>query len=314
MAEIPADDRLQELLVETSRTFALSIPVLGEPLKRQVTLAYLLFRIADTFEDAATWPKERRIRALRRFGALLEDLPEDLADAPTDDLGESAVGEWLEGGSATEHEGYLDLLQETPGVLAAVARLDRASRGRIVHHTQRTIEGMVGFVERSDGSGRLELRDFEDLEHYCYVVAGIVGELLTDLFLLHESSLGGAEAGLRARAATFGEALQLVNILKDAAVDLEEGRRFLPEDLDRERVFRRARSDLAGATEYVALLQEHEASRGTVAFTALPVLLARSTLDLVEAQGPGAKVERGAVMQLVTELNDRLDRGAPALG
>ena len=63
---------LDRLLAETSRTFALSIPLLEEPTRHQVTLAYLLFRIADTFEDAETWPRDRRVRALGEFARLLE--------------------------------------------------------------------------------------------------------------------------------------------------------------------------------------------------------------------------------------------------
>ena len=61
----------QDLLVKTSRTFALSIPYLPEPIRQQVTLAYLIFRIAETFEDAASWPQEQRIQALNDFGRLL---------------------------------------------------------------------------------------------------------------------------------------------------------------------------------------------------------------------------------------------------
>ncbi len=45
--------RLEELLFKTSRTFALSIPLLPEPTRREVTVAYLLFRIADTLEDGS---------------------------------------------------------------------------------------------------------------------------------------------------------------------------------------------------------------------------------------------------------------------
>ena len=40
---------LEDLLEKTSRTFALAIPVLPEPTRRQVMIAYLRFRIADTF-------------------------------------------------------------------------------------------------------------------------------------------------------------------------------------------------------------------------------------------------------------------------
>jgi phytoene/squalene synthetase len=52
---------LRDLLQKTRRTFALSIPVLPEPTNREVMIAYLLFRIAETFEDAAQWQPEKRI-------------------------------------------------------------------------------------------------------------------------------------------------------------------------------------------------------------------------------------------------------------
>jgi farnesyl-diphosphate farnesyltransferase len=59
---------LDLLLEKTSRTFALSIPLLPEPTRREVMIAYLLFRIADTFEDSSSWPRESRIEALEQFG------------------------------------------------------------------------------------------------------------------------------------------------------------------------------------------------------------------------------------------------------
>ena len=62
---------LRTLLQKTSRTFALSIPVLPEPTNHEVMIAYLLFRIADTFEDAAHWQPEKRIEALHGFAGLL---------------------------------------------------------------------------------------------------------------------------------------------------------------------------------------------------------------------------------------------------
>ena len=82
---------------------------------------------------------------------------------------------------------------------------------------------MAGYVGRTE-RGNLVLTDLEDLKNYCYFVAGIVGEMLTELFLLGRPTLSGVAAFLRGRAAAFGEALQLVNILKDAAGDAAEGR------------------------------------------------------------------------------------------
>src|SRR5207247_4908776 len=55
----------------SSDLFALAIPELPEPLRREVGVAYLLFRIADTFEDATRWPRADRLAALAAFDRLL---------------------------------------------------------------------------------------------------------------------------------------------------------------------------------------------------------------------------------------------------
>src|SRR3990167_6069033 len=66
------DDRIQELLLKTSRTFALVIPQLPQPTCREVSLAYLLFRVADTLEDAgARWERARQLEALSQLDGLL---------------------------------------------------------------------------------------------------------------------------------------------------------------------------------------------------------------------------------------------------
>ncbi|MBT8492881.1 MAG: squalene/phytoene synthase family protein, partial [Deltaproteobacteria bacterium] len=82
--ELPASDqRLHDLLVNSSRTFALAIPQLPPRLQREVTVAYLLFRIADTLEDAGdSWSKKRQLSSLGEFERLLREPqsaePEDL--------------------------------------------------------------------------------------------------------------------------------------------------------------------------------------------------------------------------------------------
>ncbi|MDB4927892.1 MAG: Squalene synthase [Myxococcaceae bacterium] len=298
---------LAGLLERTSRTFALSIPRLPEPTRLAVTLAYLLFRLADTFEDAAVWPRYRRAGALDDFLALLFD-PPNIGRAI--DYGNAWVA-----GRPTEHQGYLDLLAATPEVLAALGGLTPSSRAIVLRHARRTAEGMRGFVERSDERGSLRLATLTDLRGYCYVVAGIVGEMLTDLFVHDAPALAApaVEPALRARARAFGEGLQLVNILKDADDDARDGRTYLPPDTDRAAVLALAREDLAAATDYVLTLQRGGAPRGFVEFTALPVLLAVETLDLLERDGPGAKMPRERVMALVSELDRRLDANEPAL-
>jgi farnesyl-diphosphate farnesyltransferase len=294
---------LEDLLQKTSRTFALAIPVLPEPTRREVMIAYLLFRIADTFEDASHWEPAARRAALATFEELLRDWrPDETARAAE---GWSAAG-------PSEHAGYRELIAETPFVLAAFFSLDPEAVEPIRTHVGRSALGMSGFVSATR-DGRLVLGTLEELRRYCYVVAGIVGEMLTDLFLLKRPALAAASDALRARAATFGEALQLVNILKDAADDAREGRRYLPEGVPVEEVFALARKDLGVAAEYTRLLQTGGAPRGIVEFCALPSALAFATLDRVEAEGPGAKVSRVDLLLIRQRVTRALDRGEPAV-
>ena len=266
-------------------------------------IAYLLFRIADTFEDAAHWPPERRIEALAEFQDLLRDFS----------FGEARrlAGKWTEAG-VSPHAGYRELIAETPFVLEAFFALDPEAIASVRGHVSRSAAGMAGFVARSD-AGVLALKDLEELRAYCYAVAGIVGEMLSDLFLLKRDILVPVAPFLRARAATFGEALQLVNILKDASVDASEGRGFLPGSVPRADVFAMARRDLHVAGEYTLALQRAAAPRGLVEFCALPVELAWATLRKVEERGPGSKVSRLELFAIHRRLDRALDRGDPAV-
>jgi farnesyl-diphosphate farnesyltransferase len=294
---------LDRLLERTSRTFALSIPLLPEPTRREVGIAYLLFRIADTFEDATLWEPARRIGALGEFAALL-------GEGGSDD--EAAARRWTEHPPCTQ-EGYLELLRESPSVLADFRALSPAAVGTIRAHVAASAGGMAGFVRRMSDAGELRLSDLADLRAYCYVVAGVVGEMLTDLFLLGRDALAGVAPFLRERAARFGEALQLVNILKDAGSDRSDGRTYVPESASRDEVFLLARTDLGDASEYVLALQRAGAPHGLVGFTALPVELAWATLERVEKRGPGAKVPRTEVYRIVSRMKRDIERGRPAV-
>ena len=199
------EDLLQDLLVKTSRTFALAIPLLPQPTVREVTVAYLLFRLADTFEDASVlWNESEQRGALANFVELISQ--PSLADA------EKLAAAWCSH-PPTDHAGYLELLEKTPVVIASFLSLSQGARQIVGHHTIRTAEGMSTVVERTGSDGVLRLDSVQDVHDYCYIVAGIVGEMLTDLFLLDRPHLESTSGYLRERAAQFGEGLQLVNII-----------------------------------------------------------------------------------------------------
>jgi farnesyl-diphosphate farnesyltransferase len=296
-------DRLEGLLEKTSRTFALSIPVLPEPTRGEVMIAYLLFRIADTFEDAAHWPAARRIEALSEFENLLTDYSRPRA--------ERLEKKWT-ATDPSQHPGYRELIANVPFVLECFFSLDPESIESVRGHVIRSARGMADFVRRSR-AGTLVLNDLEDLRHYCYAVAGIVGEMLTDLFLMKRPALASIASELKSRAASFGEALQLVNILKDSSEDTAEGRNFLPSSVPRAEVFALARRNLTIAGDYTSALQAAGAPRGIVEFCALPAELAWATLEKVETKGPGSKVSRVEVFAIKTRIDRALNRGKPVV-
>jgi farnesyl-diphosphate farnesyltransferase len=255
------------LLEKTSRTFALAIPLLEEPLQRRVGLSYLLFRIADTLEDADLWDRDQRVFALRSFEQWLG----------------GGRGEWRDAPPPTTDAACLELLDRADAVLAEVPDTERG-------HLKRTAHGMAEFVARQDARGAIQLADLEDLRAYCYVVAGIVGELLTELF--------GAAPVLWEEGKLFGEGLQLVNILKDAPDDAKQGRVYLPPSVGRAEVARLARDDLRVAERYVDELLARGAAPGTIAFCTLPRKLAVATLDALDAGKP--KLTRDEVAAILS--------------
>jgi farnesyl-diphosphate farnesyltransferase len=296
MAE--ADD----LLIKTSRTFGLAIPLLPEPTRTEVKIAYLLFRIIDTFEDATNWLPSRRATALDEFVALLDQAP-----GP----GAAKLAAECQRHPPVDRDDYLELLSEIPYVLSEFQMLRPEARDHIRAHVARTAEGMGVFTARTNGSAVLQLQTREDLREYCYMVAGIVGEMLTELYLLGRPQLAALGPDLRQRAPHFGEGLQLVNILKDAGPDAAEGRVYLPPSMPLDQVFALAQSDLEIAAGYTDMLRVAGAENGLVAFNALIMRLAVATLDVLRRQGLGAKLTRLQVASIIAQVARGLDAGEP---
>jgi len=280
------DEEVAALLERTSRTFALAIPLLGERLAREVGLAYLLFRIADTLEDADLWNKARRLAALRDFATWIDG---------TDDA------RFMDGAPPSANADYVSLLGRADDVSATLGALDPEAAAAIRKHVKRTALGMAEFVEAQSPDGALALADEADLRRYCYAVAGIVGELLTALFAIAEPSVARAKKELDENAAAFGEGLQLVNILKDAPSDARQGRVYLPRKVPRADIFRLARTDLGGARRYVSALDCAGASRGVWAFCELPLRLAEATLDCLESGAP--KLGRDEALRIFASVS-----------
>ncbi len=278
-----------ELLLRTSRTFGLTIPYLPAPYRREITLAYLLFRIADTLEDGELWSVEMRTRALAGMEQWLQN---PLIPIPT---------EVWRNFPPTQNPDYAELLQQTPAVLEEIRLLDPKISKLIFSHSLHSLQGMKSYLEQNYNENP-NLRTLESLRQYCYYVAGIVGELLTEIFLDRLSPPPEETQRLRQLAPASGEGLQLVNILKDAATDAAEGRNYLPLNLDRTHIFSLARSDLVQAQEYAKILAKIPSPVGVQAFVTIPIELAWATLDQLETATGVTKLSRADVVQIVQRV------------
>jgi farnesyl-diphosphate farnesyltransferase len=219
MDSVTSDQAYQdEILPHVSRTFALTIPQLPSALSVPVTSAYLLCRIADTIEDEPALTPPETLAFLQRFSTIVAGQGDPKALAR--DLEQRLTDRTL----ATER----DLVANMDRVTRVTANLGSGQRAAI----QRCVELMCYGMPRFQFNASLRgLPRSSDLDDYCYYVAGVVGEMLTDLFCDYSPDIAQRRAGLTSLAASFAQGLQMTNILKDVWEDRSRGVCWLPQDL-----------------------------------------------------------------------------------
>ena len=244
-----AVDYQERALLRVSRTFALTIPQLPRRLRRVIGNAYLLCRIADTIEDEPALSRPQKQRLLAEFAqAVAGRVPAGAFVARLGPLLSDATGpdEW-------------DLAAHTGLVLDLTHGFRPAQRAAIDRCIRIMTEGMADFGGGAPGG----LGTLRDLERYTYCVAGVVGEMVTDLLCEHAPEIAARRDRLRPLSARFGGGLQLVNILKDFHADQRRGACWLPRaafaegvDLSSPEVRAQA-AFLEGQARLVAVALEH---------------------------------------------------------
>jgi phytoene/squalene synthetase len=249
----------QRHLDAVSRSFALCIPRLDPPLRDRVALSYLLLRVLDTVEDA---PFSDRLLQQRQFSSFRQFLHKRPTRAQIDAFRSSFP--------AGLSDGERDLLADTEAFLEDAHQLPAAARSVVFGAIERMAQGMAAYARRPVP---LRLLDLEDLCRYCCIVAGLVGELLTQLWAL------GASAPPRMLFAyRFGLFLQKVNILKDQAEDEAAGRFLVPH---RRELLASLHADAEGALSYLTSLPRGE--RGYRTFCAWSLMLGAASLAQLDA-------------------------------
>jgi farnesyl-diphosphate farnesyltransferase len=219
-AESFADDDAYQahILQGVSRTFALTIPVLPATLYRAVANAYLLCRIADTIEDDAELPLEAKRSFCRDFLAAVQGETDGSRFA-------TELGPRLAPHNSNAER---DLIANTPRVLRITHSLSATQRAALERCVRVMSDGMVFYQGQETLDG---LADQIAMDRYCYYVAGVVGEMLTELFCEHCPGLRARKSELMRLGVSFGQALQMTNILKDVWEDRARGACWLPRDL-----------------------------------------------------------------------------------
>lgn len=218
------EELLRDLLRRVSRLFYTTLVVVPSDVRDQVSLAYLFARAADTIADTELIDRSRRLGFLNRLREQFLDEQIDWAQIHTI---QQAMG------PLQQESAERILLERLDECFRLFLDLSSDDRRRIQQVMTTLTQGMEMDLGRFPGNSVADLtalKTLEDLDQYTYYVAGCVGEFWTSLMCAHRKALANwdiqrmSEIGIR-----FGKGLQLTNIVKDIAHDLQKGRCYIPE-------------------------------------------------------------------------------------
>ena len=274
------------ILDSVSRTFALTIPLLPPSIEIVVGNTYLLCRIVDTIEDAADLSPETKQKLSKLFlDAVLEKAPVDHFVKPC-----------LEALKHYGNQNELDLIAHTPTVLRILQTCSKADQNAVSRCVSIMSEGMSYFHDKQTQAG---LKDLKEFERYCYVVAGVVGELLTTIFSNHSPAFAKNIKGHEDLATAFGQALQMTNILKDSPEDRARGVSWKPADITQGQLLKISYEKLQDSLSYILLIPKEELGMRRFCFLAfgLAVMTLKKISDRKQfSHKDEVKLSRNSVM------------------
>ena len=259
-------------LQKVSRSFALTIPLLPESLVDYISNAYLLCRIADTVEDDPVANNDKKISWLKSFATFCADGFNDEMEL----LRLHKTGVELVNDGAVESE--LNLIKDMTPVIMRTISFPSRIRNILARGVAILSLGMAESLSNPD------IHNQDDVDRYCYFVAGVVGELLAALFSEHNHHID--KKTIMTLSVSFGEGLQLTNILKDRFEDKDRGAHFLP-------VKENGLSSTDTVLHYISLCQGHlddaldfilnlpQQEQGIRFFCLLNIAMATATIKLI---------------------------------
>ncbi|MGR9107425.1 MAG: phytoene/squalene synthase family protein [Gammaproteobacteria bacterium] len=214
-----SDLEMQSALLEgVSRTFALTIPQLPDSIYPAVANAYLLCRIVDTIEDEVSLSAQKKREFCDRFIDVVKKVEE--AEPFAAELFPLLSTQTI----PAEHE----LIRNVPRVISITHGFNDVQQKALATCVETMAGGMPQFQSMNLRNG---LKTLQDMDHYCYFVAGCVGEMLTRLFCDYSSEIARHEQRLLELSVSFGQGLQMTNILKDIWDDRARAVCWLPQSI-----------------------------------------------------------------------------------
>lgn len=311
---------LGDILKQVSRSFYLTLAVVPASVRDQIGLSYLFARASDTIADTDVIERAQRLQYLKQFRAQF--------------AGEQINWDAIRGIQTALAPHQADsaeriLLQRLEDCFRLYLDCTQDDRVRIRRLMSTLPNGMEMDLARFPGDAARDLtalQTFADLDQYTYYVAGCVGEFWTDMTCGHRPAL--ARWNMKEMSAVgvrFGKGLQLTNVLKDLAKDLQRGRCYIPETMLKEAGLTPKdllRTDKADAfrpvlRQLLAIAREHldQGWLYTMAIPRLeirlrlscmwPILFAGETLRLIarsdELLNPAValKISRGTVYRIM---------------
>jgi len=210
-----------------SRSFALVVPWLEDPLQDYMATAYLLCRALDNIEDCGqplAWQQQRFAEFIRLL-AEPESAPALLA--------EWEAASWP--GLSPDERALMTLEGGLP-LWLIYASFPVRTRSILRNWISLMAAGMEAVCDPALSASVTLHRDVrvlttvEAYNEYCYSVAGTVGGMGTELVIDHYGLTCAEATSLLAGSQACGRALQKTNVLKDFAEDLERQICYLPDE------------------------------------------------------------------------------------
>lgn len=210
---------LDTLLKHTSRSLYLSVKMLPPSIRPAFGLSYLLCRYADTIADTALLPAPRRLYWVEKFPQLVRE--KNTAE------NEALAGE-LSGTSDNPYEA--ELITHLADCLAALEKIDPVLKPHIYDVVTAVCEGMKIDLATFPNETTVMPGAFNtpsELALYCRLMGGKPGLFWSQL-IYYTGIIKLPKNIFFEWGEKIGDALQIVNILRDLPKDIQNGRCYFP--------------------------------------------------------------------------------------